>query len=372
VRIGLDLRPALSRPTGVGRYVQALASRLPSSFPDDEFLFFSASLRDRLPVGSGPANVRRVDRRFPVRLLNLTWNRLGWPPLDRLVGSRLDLVHSPHPLLIPARSALRVVTVHDLYFLKHPERTRAEVRRDYAPLVREHARRADGVICVSEHTAAEAERLLDLPREKIAVIPNGIDPLYRQPVSSEAVEEMLSRRGLPAGALLYVGSAEERKNLAGLREACALLQRRRGKDLPPLLLVGPDLEAAFPDSSLGRVTGYLDATEIRLLMASARLLVLPSHEEGFGLPVAQAMAAGLPVVCSRGSALEEVAQDAACLVDPADASSIARGIERVLDDADLAARIRERGLERSRDFDWDRAARDTGAFYHRLAGRPGA
>ncbi len=372
MRIGLDLRPALSRPTGVGRYVQALASRLPLLAPDDEWVFFSASWRDRLPPQEGPPNVRRVDRRLPVRLLNLAWNRLGWPPLDDLVGSRLDLVHSPHPLLIPARSALRVVTVHDLYFLKHPERTRAEVRRDYAPLVRDHARRADGVICVSRHTAAEAERLLDLPREKIAVIPNGIDPIYRQPVSPEAVDELLSRRGLPAGALLYVGSAEERKNLAGLRAACGELQRRRGRDLPPLLLVGPDLEAAFPEPSLGRVTGYLDAAEIRLLMASARLLVLPSHEEGFGLPVAQALAAGLPVVCSRGSALEEIAGDAACLVDAGDPSSIARGIERVLDNPELAARLRQRGLERSRDFDWDRAARDTLAFYRRLAGRRGA
>jgi glycosyltransferase involved in cell wall biosynthesis len=372
VRIGLDLRPALSRPTGVGSYVQALAERLPSVSRDDELFFFSASWRERFPAHHRAPNVHLVDRRLPVRLLNLAWNRLGWPPLDRLVGSRLDLVHSPHPLLIPARSALRVVTVHDLYFLKHPEKTRAEVRRDYAPLVRDHARRADGVICVSEHTAAEAERLLRLPREKIAVIPNGIDPVYRQPVSPEAVDELLKRRGLPAGALLYVGSAEERKNLAGLRAACAELQRRRGEDLPPLLLVGPDLEAAFPDRSLGRVTGYLDAAEIRLLMASARLLVLPSHEEGFGLPVAQALAAGLPVVCSRGSALEEVARDAACLVDPSDPASIARGIEEVLDDPELAARKRERGLERSRDFDWDRAARDTAAFYRRLAGRRGA
>ena len=370
MRIGLDLRPALTRPTGVGCYVQALSERMPVAAPHLEFVFFSASLRDRYPARAWPGNVTLVDRRCPVRLLNLAWNRLGWPPLDDLVGRPLDVVHSPHPLLIPARSALRVVTIHDLYFLKHPEKTRAEVRRDYAPLVRAHARRADGVICVSRFTAAEAERLLDLPPDRIAVIPNGVDSIYRQPAAPEAVAGLLSRRGLPPGAVLYIGSAEERKNLAGLRAAYRELGRRR-RDLPPLLLVGPGLDSAS-DPRLEVAPGYLEAGEIRLLMASARLLVLPSHEEGFGLPVAQALAVGLPVVCSRGSALEEIAGETACLVDPEDPSSIAAGIERVLDDPALAARMARAGLERSRRFDWETAARQTLALYERLLGRRAA
>ena len=87
-----------------------------------------------------------VDRRLPVRGLNLAWNRLGWPPLDRLVGDTLHLTHSPHPLILPGKKARQVVTLHDLFFLKHPDMTEAEIRRDYAPLVREHVKRADGVI----------------------------------------------------------------------------------------------------------------------------------------------------------------------------------------------------------------------------------
>src|SRR5688572_158923 len=182
MNFGLDVRPSLARPTGVGSYVMALAQRLPQQAPGDRFFYFSASLKDRHPRVDWPGNVTLVDRRLPVRALNFAWHRLEWPPLDTLVGASLDLVHSPHPLLLPAKRARRVVTLHDLFFLKHPDMTEAEIRRDYAPLVRDHVRRADAVICVSEHTASEARLLLDVPAAKITVVPNGIDPAFRLPV----------------------------------------------------------------------------------------------------------------------------------------------------------------------------------------------
>lgn len=370
MNVGLDLRPSLSRPTGVGAYVLALAQRLPALAPEDRFFFFSASLRERYPERRFGPNVRLVDRKVPVRALNLAWNRLQWPPLDRFVGAPLDLVHSPHPLLVPGQRARHVVTIHDLFFLKHPEMTSAEVRRDYAPLVRDHVRRADGVICVSEYTAAEARLLLDIPASKIAVIPNGIDPAYREPIADRDVEDVLSRRRLPRGGLLYVGTEEKRKNLVNLAMAYMGLARRR-RGVPPLVLVGPGSSWGQGGSAIGPqivATGYLETREIRALMAASRALVLPSLEEGFGLPVAEAMAAGLPVVCSRGSALEEVAGGAATLVDPLDAGSIARGLETVLEDAALVAERRALGLARSRAFDWDEAAARTLEFYRRVAG----
>jgi glycosyltransferase involved in cell wall biosynthesis len=369
-RVALDVRPSLTKPTGVGSYVLALARRLPQAAPDYQFILFSASLRERYPHRAWPANTTLVDRRVPVRMLNLAWHRLEWPPLDRLVGASLDLTHSPHPLLLPAQRARQVVTVHDLFFLKHPEMTNAEIRRDYADLVRDHVRRADGVICVSEHTASEARLLLDLAPGKIAVIQHGVDPVYRAPVSPEAVDGVLRHHRLPRGGILYVGSEEKRKNLIGLVMAyLGLAGRRRG--LPPLILVGPGPGWAQGGSAVGpqiRATGYLETAEIRALMAASAMLVLPSLEEGFGLPVAEAMAAGLPVVCSRGSALEEVAGDAATLVNPLDTRSIADGIERLLDDGAVAESQRQRGLERSRAFDWDITAAKTVELYRRILG----
>jgi glycosyltransferase involved in cell wall biosynthesis len=368
MNFGLDIRPSLSKPTGVGSYVMALAQRLPELAPDDRFFLFSASLKERYPQRTWPPNAVLVDRHLPVRALNYAWNRLEWPTMDRIVGAPLDLVHSPHPLLIPSKKAKHIVTLHDLFFLKHPDMTEAEIRRDYAPLVRDHVRRADGVICVSEHTASEARLLLDVPPGKIAVIPNGIDPAYRLPISDEAAAAVLTRRGLPRGAILYIGTDEKRKNLVNLAMAYIGLAGRRPR-LPPLVLVGPGPEWAQGGTISGpqiRATGYLETREIRALMATSAALVLPSLEEGFGLPVVEAMAAGLPVVCSRGSALEEVAGDAATLVNPLDTRSIAGGIENILDDPARRDTQRRLGLERSRAFDWDIAAARTLEFYRRV------
>jgi glycosyltransferase involved in cell wall biosynthesis len=370
MNIGLDLRPSLARPTGVGAYVMALARRLPSLAPQDRFFLFSASVRNRYPERTWPANVKLADRRVPVRALNFAWHRLEWPPLDRLVGAPLDLTHSPHPLLLPAKKAKRIVTLHDLFFLKHPDMTEAEVRRDYVPLVRKHVKRADGVICVSQHTASEAQLLLDVPASKIAVIPNGIDPEYRVPASPEAIEAVLARYRLPRGALLYVGSEDRRKNLVNLAMAYMGLAARRPRT-PPLVMVGPGSGWAQGGALSGpqiRAVGYLETREIRALMAASAALVLPSLEEGFGLPVVEAMAAGLPVVCSRGSALEEVAGDAATLVNPLDTRSIASGMEKILDDKARAETQRAMGLERSRQFDWDIAAARTLEFYRQVLG----
>jgi glycosyltransferase involved in cell wall biosynthesis len=368
VNFGFDLRPSLSRPTGVGAYVLALARRLPAQAREDHFFYFSASLRERYPAMDWPANVRLVDRRLPVMALNYAWNRLGAPALDRLVGMPLDLVHSPHPLIVPGKKAKHIVTIHDLFFLKHPDMTDAEIRRDYVPLVRDHVRRADGVICVSEFTASEARLLLDVAPEKIAVIPNGVDPAYRDTIPEDEVNAVLTRRRLPRGALLYVGSEEKRKNLVNLAMAYMGLARR-GARVPPLVLVGPGSHWASGGhiaSPRIHATGYLETREIRALMAVSAALVLPSLEEGFGLPVAEAMAAGLPVVCSRGSALEEVAAGAATLVDPLNTRSIADGIERILHDPELAKTQKDRGLAQSRQFDWDKTAALTVAFYRKV------
>lgn len=366
---GLDVRPSLSRPTGVGTYVLGLADRLPYLAPDDRFHFFSASIKERYPRRAWAGNVRLVDRRLPVHGLNAAWNRLGWPPLDGLVGAGLDLVHSPTPLLVPCKRGKRIVTIHDLFFLKRPDMVEGETLRDYVPLVRDHVRRADGVLCVSEYTAAEARRLLDVPEEKIAVTPHGVDPAYREAPSDEQVDETLRRLRLPRGGLLYVGSSEKRKNLVTLVMAYMTLARRRR--LPPLVLAGPGSDWAQGGSRVGPqivATGYLDKADVRSLMAASSMLVLPSLEEGFGLPVVEAMAAGLPVVCSSGSALAEVAGDAACLVDPHDANGLAHAAERLLDDGTLATEMRRRGLERSRRFDWNDTATRTLAFYRKVLG----
>src|SRR5262245_51490447 len=225
MKIALDVRPALSKPTGVGVYAGALAEALPPADPASSFTLFTSSLRERWPFPETRSNVRVVDRRIPVRALNVAWNRLEWPPIETVCGEAFDLVHSPHALLIPAR-ARRVVTIHDLFFFKQPGMTGAEIRRDYAPLVREHARRADGVLCPSEYSARQIETLLDIPRSKIRVTFYGVHDVFREVPDVAAVDEVLRRLGLPRGGILYLGSAEKRKNLGTLIAAHRALASR--------------------------------------------------------------------------------------------------------------------------------------------------
>ncbi len=124
LRILLDYRPALRERTGVGEYAHELAAALARQLqPPDRLTLFSSSWKDRLPA-EPVAGADTVDLRVPVRILNAAWHRLGWPPVERFAGA-IDVAHSLHPLLMPARSARQVVTVHDLDFLDHPERTRA-------------------------------------------------------------------------------------------------------------------------------------------------------------------------------------------------------------------------------------------------------
>ena len=202
MRIALDVRPALSRPTGVGVYIGAMATALPPLAPDSRFTLFTSSLRERWTKPLDGDNVSVVDRRLPVRFLNFAWNRLDWPSMEGLCGQEFDIVHSPHALLTPSRRARRIISIHDLFFFKHPEMTAGEVRRDYAPLAREHARKANGIICPSEHTARDVERLLNIPREKICVTPYGVNEVYRSPPDPHEVERLLQRVGLTRGGIL--------------------------------------------------------------------------------------------------------------------------------------------------------------------------
>jgi glycosyltransferase involved in cell wall biosynthesis len=369
MRVALDVRPALSRPTGVGVYIGALAASLPRLDPGSRFTLFTASLRERWSHPLAAPNVDLVDRHIPVRALNLAWNRLSWPPIEMLCGREFDLVHSPHALLTPARSAKRIISIHDLFFYKHKEMTGGEIRRDYAPLVLDHASRADGIICPSEHTAREVEQLLKVPRERICVTPYGLDEAFRREPSAGQVEGVLRDLNVPRGSILYVGSEEKRKNLEGLIRAHAALAAK-GQGVPPLVLVGPDVSRSAEGKGRPRVisTGYLQTHEIRCLMSASACLVLASFEEGFGFTVVEAMAAGLPVICSRGSSLSEVAGSAAEFVEPRDTSDIVRALDLVLTNKDRAHELRSLGLEQSRRFDWNRTAEATLAFYLQVLG----
>jgi glycosyltransferase involved in cell wall biosynthesis len=361
VRIVIDYRPALRARTGVGEHIHQLTSALART-GSDEITAFSSSWKDRVPAARATElpGVRIVDRRVPVAALNFAWHRLRWPPIEALAGGKYDIAHSPHPLLLPARSAAQIVTIHDLHFLSHPERTSAEIRRDYPALVRAHARLADRIIVVSRFVAGEVQRVLGVAADRISVCPNGA-PEWTGPA---AVAD-------GSGYLLFVGTMEPRKNVGGLLDAYARLLARRA-NAPRLVIAGradPDtgaLLAAMKQPPLaGHVEyrGYVAAEEREALFKGAQALVLPSFEEGFGIPALEAMSAGVPVVVAHRGALPEVVGDAGLFIDPDDAESLVVALERLIGDPDLRATCARRGLDRARHFTWTQTARDVRRAY---------
>lgn len=353
MRILLDYRPALRQRTGVGHYVHELAAAmLPRLAPGESLALFSSSWKDRLEPRVLPG-ATVVDVHIPVRLLNLAWHRLEWPSVERFAGA-VDVAHSTHPLLLPSRErAIKVVTVYDLDFLDHPGRTRAEIRRDYPALAPRHAQRADLVVVISEHTAREVRNRLGVPAERIVLCRPGAPPASDAP-----------RPDRP-GPILFVGTIEPRKNLPTLFAAYEELVARNPA-APPLVLAGGAVEQSEEilgslrarAALAGRVEyrGYVSDAERQALYASASMLVLPSFQEGFGMPAVEAMQAGVPVIASTGGALPEVVGTAGITVDPADVPGFSAAMERLLADPVERQRRIETGREQARLFSWTASA----------------
>ncbi len=353
VRILLDYRPALRARTGVGEYVHELARALQATASADEaVVLFSASWKDRLAPDAVPG-ARVIDRPIPVRVLNYAWHRLGWPAAERVTRETFDVVHAAHPLIIPSRAA-SVVTIHDLDFLDHPERTHGEIRRDYRTLAPGHARRADRIVVSSQTTAHDVAHRLGVPAARISLCYPGRPAWPR-------------RRDEPAdGCIAFLGAIEPRKNLGLLVDAYERLLGLR-RSVPPLVLAGRTSYASAPivrrvrNAPLkGRVEmpGYLSGEAREALYRRALLFVMPSHTEGFGMPVLEAMTVGVPVVAANRGALPEVLAGAGRLVEPDDVVGLADTIGAILDDPGERDRLRLAGWARAEAFDWRTTARD--------------
>jgi glycosyltransferase involved in cell wall biosynthesis len=367
IRLGLDVRLTYYTSGGIAKYIRRLAARLPALDPAGQFIYlYRRGHADTLSAQAG-----RVDCRTPAhhRLESLALSLEVWP-------LHLDLLHSPD--FIPPLFGIRrsVITVHDLAFLLYPQFLTTESRRYYNGQIRRAVRQADAIITVSQATRADLIDRLAVPSDKITVIQHGADPEF-QPLPDEVIAPVLTRFGLTPGYLLFVGTFEPRKNVAGLLAAYALL-RRRSADAPPLVLAGgkgwlfESTAARVHELQLEAEVHFIEnfsAAEAPALYNGASLFVWPSYYEGFGFPVLEALGCGLPTIISDRTALTEVAGDAAVQINPDDTEALAEALYRVLTDSALRERMRQRGLLRCRKFSWEKAARETFAVYQRVLSR---
>jgi glycosyltransferase involved in cell wall biosynthesis len=301
------------------------------------------------------------------------WEQTVQPWAIRRSG--VHLLHSlafVSPLLSPAPV---VITVHDLSFLRFPERFRPANRLYLSTMTRLSCRRARRVIAVSQATAEEIVRLLGVSPSRIDVIPHGVEHDRFRPIPAVELQSFRQEKALPERFILYLGTLEPRKNILALIDAYG--RSRAIREAIPLVIAGGKgwyYEEIFERvERLGltddvRFPGFVPDAEIPLWYNAATVFVYPSLYEGFGLPLLEAMACGTPVIGSAASSLPEVVQDAGLLVAPGDVDELSDSLDRVVKDRNLQAELSERGRKRSSGFTWQTTAAATAASYRRALG----
>lgn len=373
MRVGLDGRALASATrSGVENYVVGLLGALAKLEERPDITAYldrdipEPELADALRAGAVDTTILRAPR---------GWLQAAFP--WRLWRDRVNLVHLPStivPFLVPCPA---VVTVHDLAFRHCPQTyARSDLRMQFRALASAAARAAH-FIAVSESTARDLITFARVAPERVSVIPLGVSPIFTPdgpPLASDAFDHA---EQLSEGYILHTGGLHPRKNLERLLEAYAGLSAEMS--LPPLAIAGD------PQSRWGRhlvqraqslglagsvvFTGSLSESLLAALYRRARLVVYPSLYEGFGLPILEGMASGVPVLTSDRSSMPEVAGNAAILVDPESAEQIAQGLRAGLTDEGLREELVPRGLARSRYYTWELTARETLAVYKRVVER---
>jgi glycosyltransferase involved in cell wall biosynthesis len=378
----IDARPALDpRRTGVGQYTQQLIRYLPITDPDDEYVAWYLHARGLLRPRRFFADVRARNltekaSRFPARIFQPASNRLGVPRVEWLVDFDLFVATN---FLAPATDLRdRVVpVVHDLAFQHFPESAPhidERWRRRFAATLAE----APAIIVPSTSAGQDLRESFGVAGARVHVVHHGVDAEAFAPVSDAAVDAVRRRFGIPGPYVLFVGGIEPRKNLEHLVRAFAMSDSGH---LSLVLAGGPvrwypeateRLDAVIqllPESVRARIvrTDYVSERDKLALLSGATLLAYPSIYEGFGFPVLEAFAAGVPVLTSNVSSLVEVAGEAAVLVDPADVDAIAAALSELVADEDLRAVLSAAGVARASRFTWEATARATAAVLREAA-----
>ncbi len=377
IHVGLNAhllaRQAGYRMAGIHGYIQQLVHHLPKADARLHVTVFTGQGR----VGQQEAS-DALDWRISRWPTERPWVRVAWEQLAQPWALRRAGVHllhatafvSPWLALVPA-----VITVHDLSFLRFPERFRPANRLYLSTLTRLSCRRARRVIAVSRATADETVRLLSVPPERVDVVPHGVDHARFRPIPPNQVAAFRQERGLPERFVLFLGTLEPRKNLKRLIEAFA----HTGMARQGIKLVIAGGKGWYYHEIFERVaeldledavyfSGFVPDAELPLWYNAATVFVYPSSYEGFGMPLLEAMACGTAVIGSDASCMPEVVGDAGLLVPPHDVVGLADSLGRLMADANLRADLGQRGRARAATYTWEATAAATVASYRRALG----
>ncbi|MEX2493496.1 MAG: glycosyltransferase family 1 protein [Nitrospirales bacterium] len=365
MRIGFDAGPILSSYSGIGQYVRGLFPAMFNLSQASEWVGYTSSKisADVFPLHS------HVSWKYP----ESRWGfRLVSPKQDRL-----QIFHGTNFKAPDYGQQRTVVTIHDLWLSRNPQYSKKLFGEAIATWkLGLRAKRVSRIIAVSQFSAREIQEVFDLPSEQIAVIYHGCSPDMFLEREVRKFQEIRARLQIPARPyILFVGGAEPRKNHRVLFEAfsrsATLVKsyslvavgevQTRGASL-----VGTARQLGISDFVC--CPGYVSIDDLRMLYSHAEAFVFPSLYEGFGIPLLDAMACGVPIITGTGSALPEVAGEAALYVNAQDPDQLSAELEGLVSDRGLQERLRSKGFERVKQFTWDRAAQETLTLYQEVLG----
>jgi len=367
MKIGFDATPLIHPVGGIARYAKDLLKAILDLKSGDTLIgYIPVGASSQLPWPAGEYHG------------HLEWVEIG-PCSFRRRGSvdQLDIYHGTNFKLQTSGRYGTVLTIHDLWLDRHPEYSKKLFGQRLSFIrTKRRVQQATRVIAVSEFTAKEIQELYEVPANKISVVHHGISKeFFPDPSPTKNFSGLRERLGIPDKPfVLFIGGTNPRKNHQTLFKALAnntFLCRDHS-----LVVVG---STSFKELTLEKTihafgleecvvcVEQVSLIELRMLYSRASLFVFPSRYEGFGFPVLEAMACGVPVITSGCSALPEVAGDAAILVDPENSEALEQAMVQVLQDLDLQHTLRQKGLARAASFDWMRTAEQTLQVYHAIA-----
>jgi glycosyltransferase involved in cell wall biosynthesis len=364
------------RGVGFNRYLTAILTRAGQNGAIDDglrLILLVPSLNDVVHLGDPPAGLKFVA--CPIMRRVHLWRSGVFLCATKLVGA--DALFLPYPLPVYFKPRRLAVTIHDLIPLLFPHFYQSVTERLLKYSCTSSMARADMILTDSEQSKTDMTELYGIPAERIRVIPLGFDSNLFHPCADDPDyrQRVLGGYGIRLPYVLHVGQRMRHKNIERLIEAFGCLsQRRKGFDLQ-LVLAGGQVWQAQELVDLVRhrsiaeriiVPGRIPDRELALLYRQAAVFVMPSLYEGFGLPLLEAMASGIAVICSNRSSLPEIGGDAAVYFNPESAEDIARAMEHALTDSTARASRVERGLSRAKRFSWDECARRTIAALREL------
>jgi glycosyltransferase involved in cell wall biosynthesis len=375
MRIAIDYTAAIRQGAGIGVYVRNLVDALLAQDAEDEYTLLTSGRASAEHPFPSAENVQGRNIFIPDRYLNILWYRLHMPLPATLFTGTIDLYHGPDFVLPPlGKNVRKVVTIHDLAFLEHPEYAVPSLAAYLRKVVPESVAAADVVITVSSEVSRTLIKHFQTPKEKLVVIPLGVNRYFRRVTDPILLAATQHKFGLKHPLVLAVGTQEPRKNHAGLIKAFSKAQKEKGG--PAMLAIAGSTGWLYEETQqlvkelnleekvrfLGRVSDH----ELVTLYSSADAFAFPSFFEGFGIPPIEAMACGAPVITSNVSSLPEVVGDAALQVDPHDTDELAEALTRLIRDEGLREELRQKGYQRVQQFRWEVAASKTLAIYQRL------